>query len=72
MALSRQSRRVRIYFGESDHYEGKPLFSALLDFLRAEGAAGATVTRGIAGFRGAQPDSYGVDRRSLQRPASAP
>ena len=53
MALSRQGRRVRIYFGESDLYEGKPLYSALLDFLRAEGAAGATVTRGIAGF-GAQ------------------
>jgi PII-like signaling protein len=42
--------RVRAYFGERDHYQGKPLWSALLEFLRREHAAGATVTRGIAGY----------------------
>ena len=42
--------RVRAYFGERDHHHGKPLWSALLEFLRAHGAAGATVTRGIAGY----------------------
>ncbi|HZS01912.1 MAG TPA: DUF190 domain-containing protein [Chloroflexota bacterium] len=46
--------RVRIYFGERDHardgFPGKPLWSALLEYLRREGAAGATVMRGIAGF----------------------
>ncbi len=46
--------RVRIYFGEKDHapgaFGGKPLWSALLEHLRREGAAGATVSRGIAGF----------------------
>jgi PII-like signaling protein len=46
--------RVRIYFGERDHAVGpllgKPLWRALLEYLRREGAAGATVTRGIAGF----------------------
>jgi PII-like signaling protein len=45
--------RVRVYFGERDHRGSKPLWSALLDLLRAEGAAGATVLRAIAGF-GAQ------------------
>jgi uncharacterized protein len=45
--------RVRVYFGERDHHDHKPLWAALLDLLRAEGAAGATVLRGIAGF-GAQ------------------
>jgi CBS domain-containing protein len=43
-------RRVRIYTGETSHWEHKPLFLALLEFLRAEGAAGATVIRGVAGF----------------------
>lgn len=42
--------RVRAYFGERDHHHGKPLWSALLDLLRRERAAGATVTRGVAGF----------------------
>jgi PII-like signaling protein len=48
--LTGRGVRVRIYFGERDHYGGKPLWSALVDFLRHEGAAGATVTRGVAGF----------------------
>jgi PII-like signaling protein len=42
--------RVRAYFGERDTHHGKPLWSALLELLRREGAAGATVTRGIAGY----------------------
>ena len=42
--------RVRAYFGERDRHQGKPLWSALLEYLRREGAAGATVTRGVAGY----------------------
>jgi PII-like signaling protein len=42
--------RVRVYFGERDRYHGKQLWSALIDYLRREGAAGATVTRSIAGY----------------------
>lgn len=42
--------RIRAYFGERDTHHGKPLWSALLEHLRREGAAGATVTRGIAGY----------------------
>ena len=42
--------RIRIYFGERDHYHGKPLWNALLEFLRREGAAGGTGLRGVAGF----------------------
>jgi len=42
--------RVSIYIGESDQHRGKPLYMALLEFLRKEGASGATVTRGLAGF----------------------
>ena len=42
--------RVRIYFGERDHHGHNALWSAMLQFLRREGCAGATVTRGVAGF----------------------
>ncbi len=42
--------RVRAYFGERDRHRGTSPWSALLEFLRRRGAAGATVTRGIAGY----------------------
>jgi PII-like signaling protein len=41
---------VRIFVGDSDRWEGKPLYRALLERLRAEGFAGATVIHGVAGF----------------------
>ena len=42
--------RVEIYCGEADQVQHKPRYAAILEYLRKEGAAGATVTRGIAGF----------------------
>ena len=41
---------VRIFLGESDQWHHLPLARAMLDRLRAEGFAGATVLRGMAGF----------------------
>lgn len=41
---------VRIYIGEADHHEGKPLYQAIVELLRARGLAGATVLRGIEGY----------------------
>ena len=41
---------VRIFMGESDQWHHRPLYMALLERLRKEGFAGATVTRAVAGF----------------------
>ena len=41
---------VRIFIGESDRWHGRPLADALVERLRKEGFAGATVLRGLAGF----------------------
>lgn len=41
---------MRVFIGESDKYEGKPLYEALLERFRAKRLAGATVLRGVAGF----------------------
>jgi len=41
---------MRIFIGESDRHGRLPLHEALVETLRREGAAGATVLRGIAGF----------------------
>ena len=45
-------KRVRIYIGEHDKAVGshRALWEDLLSLLRAEGAAGATMFRGLAGF----------------------
>jgi PII-like signaling protein len=41
---------VRIFMGESDKWRHQSLSTALLERLRQEGFAGATVFRGVAGF----------------------
>lgn len=41
---------MRIFIGESDKFEGKPLSDHLVEFFRQQGLAGATVFRGIGGF----------------------
>ena len=41
---------VRIFIGESDRWKGRPLADALVERLRKEAFAGATVLRGLAGF----------------------
>jgi PII-like signaling protein len=41
---------MRIFIGESDKWERRPLYTALLEMFRAKGLAGATVLRGVAGF----------------------
>ena len=50
LSLQKQAKRLRIYIGESDRWRGKALDAALLEILRANGVAGTTVLRGMAGF----------------------
>jgi len=41
---------MRIFIGESDKFEGKPLHEAIIMLLRKEDFYGVTVLRGIGGF----------------------
>ena len=41
---------MRIFLGEADQWERRPLYASLLELFRARGLAGATVLRGVAGF----------------------
>ncbi|MEZ4767217.1 MAG: DUF190 domain-containing protein [Caldilineales bacterium] len=50
MEIVGTATKVTIYIGDSDRWRGRPLYSALLEMLKSEGCAGATVTRAIAGF----------------------
>lgn len=54
MTLQGRGLLVRIYLGESDQWQGKPLYQAVVARLRERHIAGATVLRGIEGFGGKQ------------------
>ena len=41
---------MRIFIGEGDRWEHRPLHAALLELFRSRGLAGATVLHGVAGF----------------------
>jgi uncharacterized protein len=48
--LPQDGHLLRIYLGESDKHQGKPLYEWLVLEARERGLAGATVLRGIQGF----------------------
>jgi PII-like signaling protein len=50
-----KAKLMRVYVGENDKWNGKPLYEALVESLRAHDIAGVTVYRGILG--------YGANRR---------
>ena len=56
-ALKREgkAKMMRIYIGENDKWNGKPLYEAIVNGLRSNDIAGVTVYRGILG--------YGANRR---------
>lgn len=41
---------LRIFIGESDRYDGRPLYKYLVEMFKKEGLSGATVLRGIEGY----------------------
>ena len=50
MRLEGEGKLLRLFIGESDTWHGKPLYQAIVERVRREGLAGATVLRGIEGF----------------------
>lgn len=50
MRIEGEGKLVRIFVGESDKAGSKPLYQAIVEMLREEGLAGATVLRGVEGF----------------------
>ena len=50
MRLEGEGKLLRLFIGESDTWHGKPLYQAIVERVRHEGLAGATVLRGIEGF----------------------
>lgn len=50
MVLPEEGSLLRIFIGEGDRYEGKPLYEWIVLTAREHGLAGATVMRGLMGY----------------------
>lgn len=50
MTIPREARLLRMFFGEDDRADGRPLYEALVLLARDRALAGATVLRGPMGF----------------------
>ncbi|ACN98920.1 DUF190 domain-containing protein [Sulfurihydrogenibium azorense] len=50
MKIEGEALLLRIHIGEADKCEGKPLYKKIVQILRENHIAGATVLRGILGY----------------------
>ncbi len=50
MRTVKKAKLLRLHFGETDQYEGKPLYEAIVHRCRELRIAGATVLRGLEGY----------------------
>jgi uncharacterized protein len=50
MKLAGNAKMLRVYFGEDDKWNDKPLYRAIVEKCRELDLAGATVFRGIEGY----------------------
>ena len=50
MKLPEEAEILRVFIGESDRHDGRPLYEAIVMEARRLGMAGATVVRGALGF----------------------
>ncbi len=50
MMTTGKAKQLTIYLGETDQHHHRALYMAIIEWLRAQKIAGATATRGIAGY----------------------
>ncbi len=50
MKLEGEQKLLRIFIGEGDKWEGRPLYEAIVDETKTLKMAGATVIKGFQGF----------------------
>jgi uncharacterized protein len=50
MSIPTEGQLLRIFVGEADRWEGRPLYEAIVETARRQGLAGATVWKGFMGF----------------------
>ncbi len=50
MLTTGKATKVTVYLSDTARHKGVPVFTSVLDYLYKNGVAGATVTKGVAGF----------------------
>ncbi len=50
VSIPREGKLLRIFIGEQDKWQGKPLYEAVVQLARQEGLAGATCLKGFLGY----------------------
>ncbi|HWE83728.1 MAG TPA: DUF190 domain-containing protein [Terracidiphilus sp.] len=50
MLTSGKATKVTVYLSDTAKHHGMPVYTSVLDYLYKNGVAGATVTKGVAGF----------------------
>jgi uncharacterized protein len=50
MRTTKKAKLLRLHFSENDHYNGKPLYEAIVAKCKDLKIAGATVFRGLEGY----------------------
>ena len=69
MAIPQEGCLLRIFIGESDRHEGRPLYEWLVLKAREDGLAGATVLRGMMGYGAhSRLHTFKIERLSLDLP----
>lgn len=69
MTLPQEGSLLRIFIGESDKHDGKPLYEWIVLQARAQGLAGATAWRGMIGFGGhSRIHTFKIERLSEDLP----
>lgn len=69
MVLPQEGCLLRVFIGEDDKHDGKPLYEWLVLRARERGLAGATVVRGIMGFGAhSRLHTFKIERLSLDLP----
>ena len=69
MSLPQAGCLLRVFLGEADKHEGKPLYEWLVLRARERGLAGATVVRGLMGYGAhSRLHTFKIERLSLDLP----
>jgi len=50
MRIPADGKLLRVFIGEADRWQGKPLYEEIIRLARQEGMAGATAIKGFMGF----------------------
>lgn len=50
MRIPAEGKLLRIFVGEADQWQGRPLYEAIVLMAKKEGISGATVLKGMMGF----------------------